>query len=162
MATSHVAGGIAALWSLFPECDNNQIRNIILRTAKSKGKGSCNNEYGHGILQLQGAYDILKREGCDAGGEVRDILSDGGFGGCEQGFKIPRQCENDIDCNDGNYCTTDICDVHGSCNNFYPDTCSHDKTKVTVDITTDEYGSEKPGNLKKQSNSEALFFGWRL
>ena len=37
MATPHVAGGAALIWSYFPQCTNNQIRNALNVSAEDKG-----------------------------------------------------------------------------------------------------------------------------
>lgn len=94
MACPHVAGVAALVWSHFPNCTNNQIRNVLLKTAKDRGPPGCDYSYGHGIIQGQKAYDLLKQEGCEAGGEV----TAGAIGGCEQSpdYKGPVPAENQV------------------------------------------------------------------
>ena len=82
MATPHVAGVAALVWSHFPECTNNQIRNVLLRTAL--GDEGCDQYYGYGIVQAKRAYDLLASEGCEAGGSSSGNPSDLAIGGCSQ------------------------------------------------------------------------------
>ena len=46
----------------------------------------CNSQFGHGIVQLKDAYDMIDAEGCRAGGETPagTPLSEHSIGGCEQ------------------------------------------------------------------------------
>jgi serine protease len=84
MACPHVAGVAAEIWARFPDCTNNQIRNVLLRSAKPLGEYGCANTLGSGLVQSKDAFDLLEAEGCEAGGAVDDVLSDGAVGGCEQ------------------------------------------------------------------------------
>lgn len=83
MATPHVAGVAALVWSHFPDCTNHQIRGALLKTALDKGEG-CDNEYGFGIVQAKAAYDLLLAQGCEAGGNSPSPLSNDNVGGCGQ------------------------------------------------------------------------------
>ncbi len=80
MATPHVAGGAALVWSYFPQCSNNQIRNALNATAKDKGSAGRDNFYGYGLMQLADAYNYLNTNGCAGGGT-------GGGGGSEPGVE---------------------------------------------------------------------------
>ena len=80
-----VAGAAALVWSYFPECSNNQVRNVLALTAKRlSSNGACNEYTGYGMIQAKDAFDVLYKWGCDAPGEDPVPLSDGGFGGCAQ------------------------------------------------------------------------------
>jgi len=79
MATPHVAGVAALVWSHFPECTPFQIRTALVQSAKVKGNG-CNNDYGWGIVQAKAAYDLLNQNGCD--GVADPGINDGFSGGC--------------------------------------------------------------------------------
>ncbi|WP_394222844.1 S8 family serine peptidase [Alteromonas gracilis] len=79
MATPHVAGGAALVWSYFPQCSNNQIRNALNATAKDKGSAGRDNFYGYGLMQLADAYNYLNTNGCAGGGT--------GGGGSEPGVE---------------------------------------------------------------------------
>lgn len=76
MATPHVAGGAALVWSYFPQCSNNQIRSALNATAEDKGSAGRDNFYGYGLMQLADAYNYLNTNGCAGGGT-------GGGGGSE-------------------------------------------------------------------------------
>jgi subtilisin family serine protease len=84
MATPHVAGVAALVWSHFPLCSNNQIRNVLIKTSMDRGSTGCDEYYGHGIVQAKAAYDLLNTQGCTAGGIDPGVLSKGATGGCEQ------------------------------------------------------------------------------
>jgi serine protease len=81
MACPYVAGVAAEVWSHFPNCTNNQIRNVLLKTALDRGAAGYDVNYGHGIVQAKGAYDLLQSEGCEAGGDAATVTP---LGGCEQ------------------------------------------------------------------------------
>jgi len=83
MATPHVAGVAAALWSYFPNCTSVQIRNVLNKSAKYMPKANpeekCTPQYGHGLVQLSDAYDMITQGGCAAGGDNSIVT-----GGCDQ------------------------------------------------------------------------------
>lgn len=64
MATPHVVGAAALVWSFFPECSNDEIRATLNDTAKDKGSAGRDNLYGYGIVQSKDAYDYLNTYGC--------------------------------------------------------------------------------------------------
>jgi serine protease len=68
MATPHVVGAAALVWSFFPQCSNEQIRNALNATAKDKGSAGKDNLYGHGIVKARAAYDYIENGGCDGSG----------------------------------------------------------------------------------------------
>ncbi|MBT0587757.1 S8 family serine peptidase [Alteromonas oceanisediminis] len=68
MATPHVAGAAALVWSFFPQCTNSQIRTALNVTAKDKGSAGRDNFYGHGIVKAADAYSYLNNNGCDGSG----------------------------------------------------------------------------------------------
>lgn len=78
MATPHVAGGAALVWSFFPQCTNEQIRGALNATAKDKGAAGRDNFYGNGLMQVADAYDYLNANGCSGTGG-----GTGGGGGVE-------------------------------------------------------------------------------
>ncbi|QCZ92386.1 S8 family serine peptidase [Salinimonas iocasae] len=75
MATPHVAGAAALVWSYFPQCTNTQIRSALNATAKDRGTSGRDNYYGYGIVKVSNAVDYLNTNGCDGTG------SGGGTGG---------------------------------------------------------------------------------
>lgn len=70
MATPHVAGAAALVWSFFPQCSNEQIRAALNATAKDKGPSGRDTQYGYGIVKAKDAYDYINTFGCagDTGG----------------------------------------------------------------------------------------------
>jgi serine protease len=81
MACPYVAGVAADVWSYFPDCTNNQIRNVLLKTALDRGAAGYDIGYGHGIVQAKAAYDLLQSEGCEAGGDAATVTP---LSGCAQ------------------------------------------------------------------------------
>jgi len=118
MATSHVSGGALALWSIFPNCTNNQIRNVLLHSAKQQPNSVCNENYGHGILNLEDAYDLLSQNGCEAGGDVSPSPSFRSYGGCAQ------------------------------LNNYYYNPCTDDMLYVTVIINSGKHAAPDKDNTR--------------
>lgn len=64
MATPHVAGGAALVWSYFPQCTNAEVRSALTATALDKGDPGRDDYYGHGLLQVDSAYAYLDNSGC--------------------------------------------------------------------------------------------------
>merc|ERR1719343_715452 len=124
MACPHVAGVAALVWSHFPNCTNNQIRNVLIKSAQDAGASGCDEDYGHGIVKAKAAYDLLTEEGCEAGGPSTPTLSDGAVGGCEQ---------------DPNY-------VPPTTAAPTPFECSEKIFKL--DLLTDNFGSETSWDIK--------------
>lgn len=59
MATPHVAGIAALLWSFYPGKTNAEIREALQVTALDKGAAGRDTAYGFGIVQAKVAYDFL-------------------------------------------------------------------------------------------------------
>ena len=93
MATPHLAGVAAEVWAHFPNCTNNQIRNVLIQTAQDLGDGGYDNCFGYGLVQAKAAYDLLKSQGCEAGGPVENPLSTSAMGGCEQDSMQTKDCQ---------------------------------------------------------------------
>lgn len=64
MATPHVSGAAALVWSHFPECTNQQIRYALAYTAKDRGDPGCDTDFGYGIVKAKKAYEFLKDHPC--------------------------------------------------------------------------------------------------
>ena len=68
MASPHVAGVAALVWSHFPQCTNAQIRNVLAVTAEDLGTAGRGNSYGFGLVRAKAAYDYINQQGCDGSG----------------------------------------------------------------------------------------------
>jgi serine protease len=64
MATPHVTGAIARIWSTCGACSNDQVEQCLLSTAEDLGPVGRDNEYGAGLLQTQNAYDCMMMGCC--------------------------------------------------------------------------------------------------
>ncbi|WP_066960923.1 S8 family serine peptidase [Microbulbifer sp. Q7] len=78
MATPHVAGVSALVWSHFPSCSASQIRSALTSTAEDLGAAGRDNAYGYGLVQAKAAVDYLTANGC--GGDGGDNGGGGGGG----------------------------------------------------------------------------------
>jgi len=77
MATPHVAGVAALVWSHFPECSAQDIRFAIDFSAQDVGDDGCDINYGYGIVDALGAYNHIKENGCSPIGTL-PTPTDGG------------------------------------------------------------------------------------
>ena len=64
MASPHVAGVTALVWSHYPQCSAQEIRNTLAATAEDRGAAGRDDFYGMGIVQAKAAFDMLA-QGCD-------------------------------------------------------------------------------------------------
>jgi subtilisin family serine protease len=64
MATPHVSGVAALVWSHFPLCSAKQIRQVLNASAVELGRPGKDPEFGFGLLQAKAAYDRLAATGC--------------------------------------------------------------------------------------------------
>jgi serine protease len=64
MATPHVAGVAALLWSRNPQCGPTDIRNAMNATAVDLGAAGRDARYGHGLVQAAAADSYIKSRGC--------------------------------------------------------------------------------------------------
>ena len=134
MACPHVAGVAALVWSYFPDCENSQIRNVLLKSAdRSMNEDDvCDIEYGHGIVNAKAAYELLSAEGCDAGGTAHGGSQAAySFGGCEQ--VLP-----------------------GDSHPPTPSPTPCQGLPLTVNLQTDNYGSETSWEVKHVGGGKQL------
>ncbi|TQV87069.1 S8 family serine peptidase [Aliikangiella coralliicola] len=75
MASPHVAGVAALVWSHFPDCTNDRIRYALGYTAEDKGSRGRDTSYGFGIVKAKAAYDYLNATGC-VGSGTGDLVVD--------------------------------------------------------------------------------------
>ncbi|TLM79313.1 S8 family serine peptidase [Microbulbifer harenosus] len=80
MATPHVAGVAALVWSHFPSCSASEIRTALNNTAEDLGAVGRDNAYGYGLVQAKAAVDYLTVNGC-SGSSSSGGSSGGGSGG---------------------------------------------------------------------------------
>jgi serine protease len=66
MATPHVTGAIARIWSTCGMCSNDEVEQCLLSTAEDLGATGRDNDYGAGLVQTQNAYDCLMMGCCGA------------------------------------------------------------------------------------------------
>lgn len=64
MASPHVAGVAALVWSNHTQCTNVEIRNALNATAIDLGDTGRDHQYGYGLVQAKAASDYLTRNGC--------------------------------------------------------------------------------------------------
>lgn len=65
MASPHVAGVAALVWSHYPDCTNAQIRSALGVTAEDLGNAGRDTSYGYGLVQAKAAVDYLAEFGCE-------------------------------------------------------------------------------------------------
>ncbi|MDX1444218.1 MAG: S8 family serine peptidase [Gammaproteobacteria bacterium] len=70
MATPHVSGVAALIWSNHTACSNDEIRNAMNATAEDLGSAGRDNAYGYGLVQARAAVDYLSANGCGGGDPV--------------------------------------------------------------------------------------------
>ena len=68
MATPHVAGVAALVWSHYSACTNNDVRNALNATAEDLGASGRDNLYGYGLVRAKAALDYLALQACAGGG----------------------------------------------------------------------------------------------
>ncbi|WP_305852102.1 pre-peptidase C-terminal domain-containing protein [Aliikangiella sp. G2MR2-5] len=74
MATPHVSGVAALVWSHYTDCTATQIRKALNDSAEDLGSSGRDQSYGYGLVQAKAAVDYLAQYGCEGN-------PDGGGGG---------------------------------------------------------------------------------
>lgn len=64
MATPHVVGVAALVWSFHQSCSNEQVREALQATAQDRGAAGRDNLYGWGIVKASDAHNYLNSWGC--------------------------------------------------------------------------------------------------
>ncbi|NVK88313.1 MAG: S8 family serine peptidase [Gammaproteobacteria bacterium] len=67
MATPHVSGVAALVWSHYPSCSNAQVRVAMAKSAEDRGSAGRDNSYGYGIVKAKAMFDLFATNGCDVG-----------------------------------------------------------------------------------------------
>ena len=52
----------ALIWSHYPDCTNDDIREALQQTAERLGDGVPNNSYGYGLIQARNALTYLENK----------------------------------------------------------------------------------------------------
>ncbi|TWX52846.1 S8 family serine peptidase [Colwellia hornerae] len=68
MASPHVAGVAALVWSHHPSCTNVEIRNVLNSSAQDLGAAGRDVKFGYGLAQTKDAIDYITTNGCDGSG----------------------------------------------------------------------------------------------
>jgi subtilisin family serine protease len=64
MATPHVSGVAALVWSYYPACTGEQIRSTLKNSALDIGDPGFDNKTGFGLVQAKAAFDRIALLGC--------------------------------------------------------------------------------------------------
>lgn len=64
MATPHVSAVAALVWSYFPTCTGEQIRQSLNKSAKDLDVAGKDNKTGYGLVQAKAAKDRITKLGC--------------------------------------------------------------------------------------------------
>ena len=65
MATPHVAGAAALLWSRHGDCSAANIRQALAVSAEDLGAVGPDDSYGYGLVRVQDASAVIDQYGCD-------------------------------------------------------------------------------------------------
>ncbi|MFY8352401.1 S8 family serine peptidase [Pseudoalteromonas sp. SSM20] len=68
MASPHVAGVAALVWSHHPSCTAQEIRSALNATAQDLGAAGRDVKFGYGLVQAKDAIDHLEANGCSGDG----------------------------------------------------------------------------------------------
>lgn len=68
MASPHVAGVAALVWSHHPTCSAQEIRSVLNTTAQDLGPAGRDVQFGYGLAQTKDAIDYIDTNGCDGSG----------------------------------------------------------------------------------------------
>jgi subtilisin family serine protease len=64
MATPHVSAVAALVWSYFPTCTGEQIRQSLNLSAMDLGDAGRDVKFGYGLVQAKAAFTRIKEVGC--------------------------------------------------------------------------------------------------
>lgn len=77
VATPHVTGVAALVWSQFPTCSNSRIRLALRESALDLGAAGKDDAYGYGVVQAKAAVEWLNQHGCELPRHCKEILDNG-------------------------------------------------------------------------------------
>ncbi|TQV81518.1 S8 family serine peptidase [Aliikangiella coralliicola] len=69
MATPHVSGVAALVWSHYTNCSATQIRSALNNSAEDLGSSGRDQAYGYGLVRAKAAYDYLAANSCGGGNQ---------------------------------------------------------------------------------------------
>lgn len=93
MATPHVSGVAALVWSNHAQCTNSEIRSALQLTAEDLGDPGRDNAYGFGMVQAKAADDFLADPANQCGGGAG-----GGGSTCGGTLPVGASCTSDSQC----------------------------------------------------------------
>lgn len=64
MSAPHVSGAAAIIWSHFPQCSAQRIRETLTQTAIDLGQEGRDSTFGYGLPQINAAITYLQTNGC--------------------------------------------------------------------------------------------------
>jgi subtilisin family serine protease len=64
MATPHVSAVAALVWSYFPSCTNEQLRQSLNKSAQDLGTAGRDTKFGFGLVRAKAAHDRITAKGC--------------------------------------------------------------------------------------------------
>ncbi|MCB1607827.1 MAG: S8 family serine peptidase [Xanthomonadales bacterium] len=79
MATPHVSGVAALIWSANPGWTNAQVRDAMAITAEDLGAAGRDNEFGWGLVQAADAIDYLNGNGTGNPNPPSALVASGGY-----------------------------------------------------------------------------------
>ena len=93
-ASAHVAGVAALVWSHFPSCNNQEIRDALTHSAMDLGEVGRDNIMGYGLVQAKRAVDHLATQSCasDNGSNIQLV----------DGIELTDENSRIVELNDGN------------------------------------------------------------
>ncbi|MFC3032300.1 S8 family serine peptidase [Pseudoalteromonas fenneropenaei] len=107
MASPHVAGVAALVWSHHPSCTATEIRNVLNNTAEDLGAAGRDTNFGYGLVQTKAAIDFITANGCSGdvtpppttGSELENGVAKSGIAGAKDAevmftFNVPAGASN--------------------------------------------------------------------
>ncbi len=75
VASPFVTGAAALVWSRFPDCSNQELRNALQQSALDLGDAGRDDQYGFGLVQVQGAINWLTQNNCGNQSMIGDVIT---------------------------------------------------------------------------------------
>ncbi|WP_462164096.1 S8 family serine peptidase [Pseudoalteromonas xiamenensis] len=107
MASPHVAGVAALVWSHHPSCTASEIRTVLTATAQDLGAAGRDVKFGYGLVQTKAAIDYITANGCSGdvtpppttGSELENGVAKSGLAGAKNEellftFTVPQGATN--------------------------------------------------------------------